>query len=56
MTDINAWNTSDSNCKCEIHTFLDPPKRRQATAFLTSVWPNIDGATMAQSLVYESGL
>jgi hypothetical protein len=37
-------------------TLRDPLKRRQATAFFTSSWPNIDGAIKRHISWYASGL
>lgn len=33
-------------------TFLDPPNNRQATAFFTFSWPNIEGAILEHMFSY----
>lgn len=46
---------SSNSEKLMNYTFLDPPNKRQATAFLTSSWPYIDGAIIVHIFAYESG-
>lgn len=40
----------------KFNTFFDPPNNKQASAFLTSEWPYIEGAIIEHSLAYASGL
>lgn len=54
VSEIMQYTKSKQYCMWSIidATFRDPPNKRQATAFFTFSWPNIEGAILEHMFSY----